>query len=190
MKNLFVILAMVFAFAFTATAQTATTSQTPNELFVGYSFVRQHVKADFNNTTLRFHEDTDSHGFNAAYTRYLGGSATKAGVFGITGDVGVNFADGEVNLATAMAGVTLKARNSKYVQPYVRALGGVARQHVTRVNLLDTGDVSGSYLLGGGLDVNLKAYSPYKLRFGADYLNTGFDGERQNSLRLTTGIVF
>lgn len=181
---------VIGTFAVGASAQTATSSQTANEGYVGYSFLRQHVKANVNNTTFRFHEDTDSHGIVANYSRYLGGSATKAGVVGLTGEVGANFANDEATLVTAMGGVTVKGRNYKYVQPSVRALIGGARERVTTVNLRDLSDVSLAYDLGAGVDFNFAKYSRYKLHLGADYLSTSFSGERQNAVRLTTGLIF
>lgn len=190
MKKIIALFTMLVGFSIGAFAQTATESQTANEGFIGYSFVRQHVKAKDDLTSLRFHEDTDSHGFNAAYTRYFGGSATKAGTVGFTADLGANFAHGEANLVTLMGGLTAKARNSKYVQPYVRGLAGFARQNVTRVNITDNSDASFAYALGGGVDFNTGAYSRYKIRLGADYLNTGFNGERQNAVRIITGLTF
>lgn len=191
MKNFILALAfMVGIFAVGASAQTATSSQTANEGYVGYSFLRQHVKAQSDLSNLRFHEDTDSHGVVANYTRYLGGSATKAGVFGLTGEVGANFANSEATLVTAMGGITVKGRNFSYVQPSVRALIGGARERVTRTNLRDLSDVSLAYDLGGGVDLNFKKYSRYKLHLGADYINTNFNGERQNNIRVTTGLIF
>ena len=191
MKKIILVLTFILGtFAVSASAQTATSSQTANEGYVGYSFTRQDVKAQFNNTTLRFNENTDSHGVVANYTRYLGGTPTQAGIFGLTAEAGASFADNEATLVTAMGGVTVKGRNYAYVQPSVRALIGAARERVTRTNLFDKSDVSVAYDLGAGLDVNVKKYSRYKLHFGADYLNTGFRGERQNAVRLTTGIIF
>lgn len=194
MKNLLVVLALVFGSAFAVAAQTPTTSQTANEGFVGYSFVRQNFETlTVDDETFNFNDSTDSHGVNAAYTRYFGGKANKAGVVGITGDLGFQFGSergNRTNLVTLMGGVTAKARNSKYVQPYVRGLAGVARQGVNIDNFGDYSDWSSAFALGGGVDFNVKKYSRYKVRVGVDYLNTGFAGERQNNLRFTTGLVF
>ena len=188
-----IILALTFilgTLAVSAAAQTPTSSQTANEFGLEYSYLRTHVKANVDNTTFHFHEDTDSHGIVANYSRYLGGSATKAGVVGLTVEVGANFANDEATLVTAMGGLTLKGRNFKYVQPSVRALVGGARERVTRTNLTDQSDVSLAYDLGAGLDVNVKKYSKYKLHFGLDYISTNFNGERQNAARVTTGLIF
>ena len=175
MKNLVTIIALVFASALVAVAQeTPTTSQTNNEFAVAYSFLREDVKIQ--RPTLSFDTNTDSHGFNAGYTRYLGGSATEAGIFGLTADLGVNIDNNKASLVTVAGGVTVKARNNKYIQPYVRVLGGVARQNVSRFNLLNTTDVTAVAILGAGVDFNTSAYSRYKIGFGADYVNTGFNG--------------
>jgi hypothetical protein len=183
MKKLIALVVFVFAGVIAGQAQ-----QTNNEGYVGYQFLRQDVK--FERPSIHFDENTDSHGVNAAYTYYFAGKKGKVNVLGITGEVGANFDNNEASLITAMGGLTLKARNSRYVQPYVHALGGVARQHVNRRNIFDTTDYSTAFAAGGGVDFNLKANSRYKVRFGADYLNTGFAGERQNAVRLSTGLVF
>jgi hypothetical protein len=63
MKKIILVLTFILGtFAIGATAQTAVSSQTANEGYVGYSFLRQNVHARVNSTTLRFNEDTDSHG--------------------------------------------------------------------------------------------------------------------------------
>lgn len=189
MNKLFAIFALVFAFAFTAVAQnTPTTSQTKNEGVIAYSFLRQNV--EFRTPTLAYNTDTDSHGVNAGYTRYFGGSATRAGVFGLTADLGVNVDNNEASLVTVAGGVTAKARNYKYVQPYARALVGVARQNVNRFNIADTSDISAAFIGGVGVDFNTSAYSRYKIGAGLDLVNTGFGGSRQNGLRGTVRFVF
>lgn len=188
MKKVIAILALTLVSAFAISAQAP---QTDNEGFVGYSFLRQDVK--FNTTpVLRFDRNTDSHGFNTAYTRYFAGAGEKeANTVGFTADLGANFdSNNNASLVTLMGGLTAQARNSKYVQPYVRALAGAARQNVKVNNITDFTDTSASFLVGTGLNLNLKANSRYKFRVGADWINTGFMGERQNGVRLTTGLVF
>lgn len=190
MKNLVAIIALVFASVLVTVAQeTPTTSQTNNEFVAAYSFLREDVKIQ--RPALRFETNTDSHGFNASYTRYVyGGTANKAAVVGFTADFGANFDTNEASLVTLAGGVTVKARNSKYIQPYVRVLGGVARQNVVRFNLLITTDYSGVGIVGTGVDFNTKAYSRYKVGLGADYVNTGFNVIRQHGARFTARFVF
>lgn len=188
MKNTVAILALIIMSVFAVSAQTA---QSDNSFFVGYSFLREDVK--FNTTpTVRFDRNTDSHGFNASYTRFFAGKGTKeANTVGFTADLGGNFDNKEsASLVTVMGGFTAQARNQKYFQPYARALGGVARQNVKLSNISDLSDVSAAFALGVGLDINTAKNSRYKVRLGADYLNTGFNGSRQNGVRLTTGFVF
>lgn len=181
-------MALVLA-VFTASTINAQTKQTANEGFVGYSFVRQDVKFT-QAPRFVFNENTDSHGFNISGTHYFGGNATKVGVVGLTADFGANFDSNEANLVTATAGVTIKGRNFRYIQPSVRVLGGIGRQHVNRRNILDTTDVSGVFIAGVGLDFTTKNISRYKFHTGIDYLNTGFGGERQNGARATVGLTF
>lgn len=188
MKNVIAILVLTFASVFAVSAQTP---QTDNAGFVGLSFYTNDVAGKVGNLT--YNKATDAFGVNASYTRFFAGaSATRpANTVGFTADLGVNFnGANEASLVTVMGGLTAQARNFKYVQPYARALAGVARQNVRLNNVTDFSDVSAAYALGGGLDFNLKANSRYKLRLGADYLNTGFNGQREGGARFTTGIVF
>lgn len=180
------LMALVLGTAFAVSAQT---NQTNHEGFVGYQYLRQNVEIAV--PSLHFNENTDSHGFNAGYTYYFDSKRVdKVGVLGVTADLGANFDTNDARLVTVMAGATLKARNSNYVQPYVRALAGLARQDVNRGNLLDINDTSFAWAAGGGLDINFKKLSRYKFRIGADYLQTSLSGQRQNNVRLTTGFVF
>lgn len=147
MKKVIALLVLTLAGVFSASAQTP---QTANEGYIGYSFVRQNV--DFKQSpTLSFDENTDSHGVAVGYTRFLGGSAKKAGVVGLTGELAANFDSNKASLVTALVGVTLKARNNSLVQPYVRGLVGVSRQNVTRRNIYDNTDVSGALIWEQGL---------------------------------------
>lgn len=184
MKKFLILTILVLSGIFTVSAQ-----QTANEGYVGYSFLRQDVK--FNQFSTSFNENTDSNGFVASYTRYLTDGKVKGdSPVGVTVEVGANFDSTKVNLVTVAAGVTVKARKLKYVQPSVKALVGVSRQEVTRANILDTKSVTSVFILGGGLDFSVKKSSRYKLHVGADYLNNDFSGKMQHGLRLTTGLVF
>lgn len=179
---------LIFSLILTLAAFGATFAQDTSELAVGYQFLRQDVK--FERPTLAFDENTDSHGAFANYTRYFGGTATRKGVVGLTGDVGVNVDNNEANLVTVLGGLTLKARNAKSIQPFVNVLGGVARQHVNRQNILDTTDITTAYAVGGGVDIGRDVDSRVRVRLGANYLNTGFNGARQNGVVLRAGLVF
>ena len=155
-----------------------------NDVAVGYQFTRQDVK--FERPVLAFDENTDSHGFYVNGAHYF----DKDGIVGLTGDVGVSVDSNEASLVTAMGGLTLKARNAKYVQPFVQVLGGVARQHVNRQNILDTTDVTGAFAVGGGVDVQFSSDAKVKFQLGANYLNTGFGGQRQSGAQFRAGLVF
>lgn len=178
----------LFSLILTFVAFGAVFAQNSKEVAVGYQFLRQDVK--FEQPTLVFNENTDSHGFFVNGTHYFGDSGVGKGVFGLTADVGVNIDKNEANLVTALAGVTIKARNARVVQPFVNVLGGVARQHVNRQNLLDTTDISMAYAVGGGVDIKPRKDSKVQLRLGANYLNTGFNDTRQNGVVLRAGLVF
>lgn len=192
MKNLVAIFALIVATAFGVSAQTATTSQTANEGVIAVTYVRENVDVSrVDGSVFHYDADKDSVGLNAGYTRYLGGDADKAGVIGLTGDLGLQFRDGGVGLTTVTGGATLKARNSKFVQPYVRGLAGVGRQSLDLGGIRNNAsDWSRVFVAGAGVDFNLKKFSRYKLGFGADYVNTGFFGEVQHNARLSARLVF
>lgn len=182
MKKVLFLATTILAGVFAANAQTS-----QNEFSVGYNFLRSNI--EFNRTpVVRFNRDTDSHGISAGYTRYSAGVGDTASVVGLTAEGAVNFKSGEATMATLMGGGVLKARNAKYIQPYARVMGGVARQHVTEVNFRDNSNVSAAFDLGGGID--WKVGKTVALRTGVDYLNTGFGGERQNNFRGTLALVF
>jgi hypothetical protein len=186
---LFIVLAIAIALGVACAPKSAAaqTPQTDNAGFVGASFYTSDVVGKVGN--LGYNKSTDAFGVNASYTRFIAGGAVNT--IGLTADLGANFnGKNEASLVTVMGGITAQARNSKFVQPYVRALGGVARQSVRLNNVTDFSDASLSYMLGGGIDVNVAAHSRYKIRLGADYVNTGFNGSRQNGARFTTGLVF
>jgi hypothetical protein len=177
-----VITVLMLAMAFSVTAF----SQSQNEGYVGYSFLSQNVQ--FNKTSaLKYNEDTDSHGITAGFSRYTKGENGKAGVFGVTADLTANFDTNRATLITAMAGVTAKARNETFVQPYARALVGIGSQSFTRVTLHDNNTVSAAFGVGAGIDWKVSTFS---VRTGVDYTNTGFQGERQNSGRANIAVVF
>jgi hypothetical protein len=188
MKKILFIFTMLLVGAFGVNAQNH--PQSANEGFVGVSVVNSDIKADFNSRTFSYDKHNTSVGVDASYTRYFGGTATKNGVVGLIGDVNFNFAHSEVALATGMAGVTVNARNAKYVQPFVRVMGGVGTQHVHVHTLPQPTDFSPAFDAGVGLDFHDSKYDRYKLRVAVDYLNTGFGGSRQNNLKFTTGLVF
>lgn len=180
MKKVIAIFALALTFAVSASAQSQ------NEGYVGVSFLRQNV--EFTQTpSVRFNENTDSFGVTAGVSRFTKTQNGKAGVLGVTADLTANFDTNQASLVTFMVGGTAKARNAEFVQPYVRVLGGVARQNVTRRNVFDKTDVSSAFDVGAGLDFKVSTFS---VRTGLDFVNTGFHGERQNSGRATVAIVF
>jgi len=89
-----------------------------------------------------------------------------------------------------LAGPTLQARNNSYVQPYIRGLVGVARQHINRTNISDNSDASFAVDGGVGLDFALAKGSRYAFRTGFDVVNYSFNGERSNAYKLTAGFRF
>jgi hypothetical protein len=162
---MFAILAMVAVFG--ASSVSAQGSVTPNsEFYVGYQLVNSDVSVR-----------DSAHGFNVSGTSYFKPTSPA----GLTAEVGANFKNDE-SLATAMGGLTLKARNNT-VQPFVRGLLGVSRSSVGNA------EYGFSFVAGGGLDV--KVGDTVSLRLvQADYLQTRLFGARQDNFRLGAGIVF
>lgn len=184
MKKVIAILFTGVCLTLSAYSQT----ESKNEVFIGYSFLKQDVK--FEKSNFKFDENTDSHGFDVNYTRYVGKSNNKNGVVGFMVDLGSNFDNNDASLVTLMGGIVFKARNQKYFRPYVRGLAGVAREHVNRNNIFDSTDIKPAYAIGAGFDVKTKVKNNWALSFGADYVGTNFRGEQQSAVRLVTGIRF
>lgn len=178
MKKIFAILALTIISALGISAQAS-----KNEGYVGYSFLRQNVQ--YNVTpVLKFDTNTDSNGITFGGAHYI----TKN--LGLTADATINGGSNSASLVTVMVGGIAKARNLNFVQPYVRVLAGVGRQNVTRSNIKDFTDVQPVVDAGAGVDLYPKKGGKVGLRLGADLVNSGFNGNRTNSARLTAALVF
>ncbi len=185
MKKLIAIAVIALASFVGANAQSA---QSQNQFVVGYNFATSDVSVARLNGT-RFNSDTDSHGITLGYTRFTKSVGDKVGILGLTGEVTANFDANEANQVTVMAGPTLQARNSSYVQPYARVLAGVSRTHINRANIADVSDASFAVDGGVGLDFSSKG-SRNAFRLGFDVVNYGFNGERTYAYKATAGIRF
>lgn len=176
MKKLFFVFGIVMLFSLTSFAQS-------NEYYVGYSFKHENVK--FSKVSPTLDKVYNGSGVIGSYTRYL----DSRNRFGLTGEVGFNYTAKNSYVVTAMVGTTIKARDfSKYADPYAKAVVGVAKKDM---NFLWSGKSSYTgfaYAVGAGVD--FKVAKKVNLRVGADLVNTNFYGERSNSLRLHTGLVW
>ena len=122
--------------------------------------------------------------------------------FGVVGDVGyyhgnpdVFGTDVSVNTFSYLFGPKIAMRHNEKFTPFLQALFGGARQKTT-VNLSGISS-SGSenafaMALGGGFDVKVANSVAIRL-VQAEYVLTKFtdaDDNRQNSVRISTGVVF
>lgn len=148
------------------------------EGYVGVQFQRS--APDVRQTSFRYDQTTDAVGVNASVTEYF------AKNLGVTGEAAATFNNTEFNTQnyTAQGGLTLKSRKTK-LQPFVRALGGVAinrsENELTGRYKTSTGGV---VTLGGGLD-----YKNWRI-FQADYQVQRIYNNNVNYFRVGTGIVW
>jgi opacity protein-like surface antigen len=162
----------------------STPQSAPHYEFSGsYSYVRADSSSD---------QSFDLHGGSASGAYRFGKWTSIAGDFG-----GYDFTplSNGVNgrLYTFLAGPRFSFRQQAKLTPFSQILLGVAR-HTADTPTNRAGENSFAFLLGGGLDVNLKHHLAIRA-VEADYLLTRFGGATGNSasqhnLRLSTGIVF
>lgn len=167
-----------------------------NELFVGYSY----HNADINSLTVNSGR-AGLQGVNVEYTR----NVNK--VIGITADFSGHIKRESFTTSTGefqhnreqynlLGGLQFKARNQTRVTPFAHALLGVGLFRGFSAILLPAGNTyffddakSFSMVFGGGIDI--RASKRISIRaVQADYNPTFFGQGRQDSFRLSVGIVF
>jgi hypothetical protein len=197
MKNLILILTVMVVSVMGVSAQDARSSQGKNEFYIGASALQENVDRAYTDGGLLVIDDSrKSLGFTVGYDHYLGGNKAqgKAGIFGVGAEFDMTFNRDGVALGSFTYNGTLKARNAKYVQPYVKLGAGLARADFGGShfgNGVITGAESSEIFKGGvGVDFNTKAYSRYKIRTGVNYETTTFGHDRQHNVRGTVAIVF
>ena len=160
---------LVFTLSVLATAQEAPKA----EVFGGFSYLHLDTKGAAG-------VEANHYGWNAAL------SLNANRWFGITADLsghykelapGVSF-----NSFTAVFGPQLTYRAEK-ASPFVHALFGVNRASTAGLS-----DSAFAMALGGGLDINITKRLAFRL-VQADYLMTKHADDRQNNIRLSTGLV-
>ncbi len=181
MKKLIFALLLVLGLSFGAFAQNTNDKV---DFYFGYQYLRQNIDT---NRKFAFDKSSDLHGVNAAVTGYVSDHV------GLTAEGGFNFGTDsryDSSLLTAMGGLTIKARNNKSVQPFIRGLAGVARERaaVNQLNF-DVSDVGFAFAAGGGIDLKVDKNLAIRL-IQADYMQTRFNGEPTHNLRIGAGIVF
>lgn len=173
-RKLVVLCAVIMAFSMTVWAQDAPKA----EVFGGYSYA---------------HTSIAGTGFN-----FNGGSGSLSvnpnKNWGLVADVGAYHTSKfgvDATLVTYLFGPKLAIRSNPKVTPFVHALLGGA--HISAGGFgLSGSDSAFAMALGGGIDANVN--KNVAIRVGqVEYLLTKFtDGldDRQNSVRLSVGIVF
>ena len=184
MSRITVIALAIFTFATLATAQIP-----KGNVFFGYSYLR----ADLTSST-----SSNLNGWNGSlegkFLPWIGIVADLSGHYGtaqfpIFCPVPPGAVSCSPTLDAKMYSVVLGPRVSVTVgkvTPFAHALFGVA--HITgNKSGFSTSDTSFASAYGGGLDYHLVPLVNW--RFQADLLHTSFFSDKQNNLRLSTGIV-
>ncbi len=118
--------------------------------------------------------------------------------FGVVGDLGGNYASPSSGVF-GLAGVDVKAhtflfgprfsyRSAGRTTMFCHALFGGAHGSAGSFGVTAT-DTAFAMALGGGFDIRLADSVAFRA-LQLDYLMTRFGGDRQNSVRLITGVVF
>ncbi len=183
---------IIFAFAVTLVAPlVAGAQETPKvEFAAGYNYFRANIVPSC--------ACFSGHGGSASFT------ANANRWFGITAEIGVVHAGNVqssgrgLTLLTYQAGPRFSIRKHDRATPYFHALFGGARASGSLYDVPLPGrartgpDASWALTLGGGLDVNLTPRVAFRA-FQVDWVHTRLhngSNDLQNSLRVTTGLVF
>lgn len=161
MKKLIVILALVLAVVFSASAQ-----EGDSEFFAGYSYFRGDLDANFN-------------GFNLAYTRFLGNKV------GFTSELSRLYCPEEdARVVTYLFGPRYVVNRQGAVSPFVHALVGGGSLNVRSSNANGF-----AFALGGGIDIKLSKRVSFRA-FQVDYLPIRLSGETFQNGRVSAGVSF
>jgi opacity protein-like surface antigen len=169
MRRLIAWAALLVCAALPAAAQDAPRA----ELFGGYSYARLDAPGPTKNL----------HGWNAAVQGNLNDW------FGLVADFSGHYGERlgqRVSTHQALFGPRLTLRGP--VSPFVHALFGVARGNAGLFGS-NSSEAAFGMAVGGGLDVKLRDHVNLRLIQG-DYLMTRFFDRRQDSFRLSAGLVF
>lgn len=181
MKNFLTIFALVFAFAFTASAQTFNDK---SDFSVAYQYTRKDVKTE-DLTKPSFDRTRDEHGANVGYTYYF----TKS--VGLGGELSANFGN-ETSTVTYLGTVTAKKRSGK-ANPFLIGTFGVTRERIASEqfrfpNSRDT-DTGAAFGVGTGFDYKVGKNTSIRV-LRVDYLQSRIYGQTGHNARFSTGIVF
>jgi opacity protein-like surface antigen len=184
-KMLMIAALMVLAMPLAAFAQKA-------EVFGGYSYLRADDCDD--NSGPNCDGGLDLHGFNVSFNQNLvKWAGLKLDISGHYGDVTVIPGQAKFDLESYMflAGPQFNLPEYGRVRPYAHVLLGVMRNNVssfTPLGRISVNDSAFALAVGGGLDLKVNKLVAIRL-FQGDYILTRFDGETQNNIRASTGVV-
>lgn len=198
MKKIILSLAIMVAAVVGVSAQDARTHQGQHEFTVGLSVLQENADRAYQEGNLLVLDDSrKSAGFTVGYDQYFGGNEAKgkAGTVGLGLEFDGTFNGDGVALVTGTSNMTVKARNAKWVQPFVKVGAGFARADFGGASFVNGSGIVGSEVSevfkgGVGLDFNTKAYSRTKIRTGINYETTTFGSDRQHNVRGTVAVVF
>ena len=131
------------------------------------------------------------HGWNASIAGNLNDW------FGVVGDFEghygspevFTFSVGDIREHSFFGGPKIAYRKNERFTPFGHALFGMTRSSVETFGLGFPADRAFATAFGGGLDVKLTDHIAVRA-VQADWVQTHFDRDRQNSLRLSFGVVF
>jgi opacity protein-like surface antigen len=208
MKRFLLIVCAVFFFTVAAHAQTQVNGKV--EVYGGYNF--QYAREGAVGTFLEsFQNESEMHGFHVGTSIWLSGdrklginseySFSTQGMSAFSRGFGPFPVKGRTQNHSIVTGPIFRFSTNR-VRPFVRALVGVNRA-TTRFDTIFGGDfiqpglsvghTAVSFLVGGGVDLNLTKSGRFALRAGAvDYQFKEAGGEdrtNRNGIRVSTGLV-
>ena len=178
-ENIVLALTILLITSFGALAQTDKA-----ETYVGIQY--QQADFDVKKPDFRLDSSKSTLGVNASITNY----ETKN--IGLTAEGTANWKTGSQSIQhySLMGGITLKSRKYQTVQPFVRGLVGVSliKADNERFSTDSRTSTDVMYAVGAGIDVG-KERVKWRL-VQADYVQTKFFNQSQNTLRIGSGIIF
>src|ERR1051326_8195682 len=160
-------------------------AQSQNEITGVALYVRENP--DFRQPSFKYNKATDQVGAAGSYTRFA--ADAPIGITVEVADTATGSSATDANLATVMAGITLKSRTAR-AAPFLKGEIGVARLAARNQLLKFDQTNSGSAMLaGGGLDIKLNNAVNIRL-LEVEYLGTRISSETVPHFRAGSGLVF
>ncbi len=179
-------IAMVLALLIMSVAGFAQSAKS-GDLYLGYSFNR--ASTGWSNTGNLNGWEASLEGRIAPWAGLVVDASTNYGTLQLsnqhlTGTPG--FIPSTPRVATLLFGPRLSISRGKF-RPFAQALVGIAHLHET-ANEFSWAESTVGDAIGGGLDYHLRPRIAWRVQ--GDLLQTRFHGERENDIRISTGLVF